>query len=192
MNSFAAAAAIATAVAIGLVTAGCDSETGATDGRADSQSTEHPAIAAGAHVARCHQAMIGNLRISEAEWHRRSIGAGRFGLARIPNALRLARPADDLLAPKYRDVLVTKIPATVRGPGPVTVSVPAAERERVGLLYGSLRGYRVPFARITFVPCDGYVGTSWPGGLALRDRDPVTLLVTAADGDRIWRLRLAS
>ena len=181
--------------AAALVFAGCESDTQVTDQRAEAQeragAAERPQpIASGSHVARCKQAMIGNQRSSLAEWRREGNEAGRFALLEIPGLLRSAHPAGTLLGPRYREVLVTKVPASVRGSAPVTVSVPAGARDEVGLLYGSLRGYRRPFARITFMPCDGYVGTAWSGGLALRARRPVTLFVTTADGDRVWRLRV--
>ena len=72
----------------------------------------------------------------------------------------------------------------------MTLSVPVAARDRAGLLYGSLNGYRAPFAQVTFMPCRDRTGTSWPGGLALRTRQPVTLGVTTAGGERAWWLRV--
>jgi hypothetical protein len=84
------------------------------------------------------------------------------------------------------------IPATVLRGGIVTLSVAAEDRDDVGLLYGSLRGYEQPLASVTFEPCPGGGGTSWPGGIALSDRGPVTLLVNAAGSNRLWRLRVGA
>ena len=143
-------------------------------------------IGVGEHVARCPQAMLGNMRIQR----RRYSVAGRMALLESPDALKFARPAGGQLAPRFRDVLLTKIPATVLGTEPVTLSVPPLIRHRAGLLYGSLNGYQHPFSEVTFVPCPGRVGTSWPGGLALLAPEPVTLRVLTAGGDRRWWLRV--
>lgn len=164
-------------VAIATVVAGCDTETQVTEQRADARSRSTQPIAVGTHVARCEAAMIGNMRISDAEWRREYNSAGRFGLLERAEAFKFAQPAGAQLVPRFRDVLVTKIPATVRGSGRVTVSIPSGDRSQAGLLYGSLRGYARPYAQIRFIPCEGYAGTSWPGGLALRARRPVTILV---------------
>jgi hypothetical protein len=143
-------------------------------------------IAVGTHVARCDQAMIGNMHIKR----RRYNAAGPLALLESPNALRLAHPAGSQLAPQFKDVLLTKIPATVLGTGPVTLSVPLLVRHRVGLLYGSLSGYRAPFSEVTFMPCPDHVGTSWPGGLALLEAEPVVLRVSTEGGDRVWWVRV--
>ena len=149
-------------------------------------------VATGTHVARCQQAMLGDMRIGGAELQRRYNAAGRFALLEHPNALGFAQPAAGQLAPRFRRVLLTKIPATVLGTAPVKLTVPVAARDRAGLLYGSLSGYRAPFAQVTFKPCRDRVGTSWPGGLALRTRQPVTLSVSTVGDERSWLLRVGS
>ena len=147
-------------------------------------------VASGGHVARCRTAMLGNMRISAARLRRDYNAAGRFALLESPSALRYAHSAGGQLAPRFRDILLTKIPAIVLGTEPVTLEVPVGTRGRAGLLYGSLSGYEAPYATVTFVPCRDRVGTSWPGGLALRSRQPVTLRVSTAGGERVWWLRV--
>ena len=169
--------------AVAVLAVGCDTGTQVTKPRADARTPASQPIAIGTHVARCESAMIGNMRISDAEWRRDYNSAGRFALLEHRKTFKFAQPAGGQLAPAFRDVLITKIPATVRGSGAVTVSIPAGDRSQAGsrsqagLLYGSLGGYTRPYAQIRFVPCEGYAGTSWPGGLALRARRPVTILV---------------
>ena len=192
MRSILGRTAIAIAALTAMFAAGCDTDTQVTGQRAEAHSRATESIAFGTNVARCRHAMIGNMRIGGSDWRRQFIRAGRFGLLQNAAAFRYAQPAGGVLAPRFRDVLITKIPATVLGTGPVTLSVPLSARDEVGLLYGSLRSYQRPFARVTFVPCAGHEGTSWPGGLALRSRKPVTLFVTTAAADRVWRLTVGA
>jgi len=147
-------------------------------------------VATGTQIARCRHAMLGDTRIGAANLRRHYNAAGRFALLEHPDALKFAQPAAGQLAPRFRSVLLTKIPATVLGTAPVTLTVPVAARDRAGLVYGSLSGYRAPFAEVTFMPCRDRAGTSWPGGLALRTRRPVTLSVSTAGGERTWWLRV--
>ena len=149
-------------------------------------------VANGSHVARCRTAMLGNMRISQARLGREYNAVGRFALLESPEAFAHAQPAGGLLESRFQDVLLTKIPATVLGTGPVTLTVPVGSRGRAGLLYGSLSGYREPYSKVTFIPCRHRAGTSWPGGIALLSRRPVSLRVTTAGGDRIWWLRVGA
>ena len=123
-------------------------------------------------VARCHKAIIGP---GPDNWRERSIVAGRFGLAK--GNLGMATPVDG--------VLTAKRMALVAGRKKLILRVPAAERDRVRLNYGTLRNIH-PFTagavQITFAPCQDKRRTVWPGGLMLKDRKPVTLEVVSDGG----------
>ena len=100
-------------------------------------------------------------------WRQDASSVGPFGLTGSGRDFSRGRIDPDGL---YR----TKTPAVVEGVRPVTLSVPAAERDRLGIL--TVAGDR-EYARVTFVPCEDRPRTIWPAGLALRDRDPATLIV---------------
>ena len=163
--------------------AGCGNGTEVTGERADARTLEAKIVASGSAVASCEEAMLGSTRIGGINAARTFVRAGRFGLLLNEKAFDHAQPAGAVLAPGYRDLLITKTPATVVGLDPITVSIPPSARDEAGLLYGSLRSYEHSYAQITFEPCPGQNGTSWPGGLGIRTRDPVTLLVT--DGTQV-------
>jgi hypothetical protein len=97
-------------------------------------------------------------------------------------AVNRAQPVGAILPAGFEDLLITIASASVIGHDPVTVSIPAGARDEAGLLYGSARGYEHPAARVTFEPCPTQNGTSWPGGIVLTSRNPVTLLVSDPDG----------
>ena len=90
-----------------------------------------------------------------------------------------------VFTPDFRDLkryrhrlLRNKAPIAVTGDVPVTVTVPKRARHRVALSYGGVGGRHAEFE---FQPCAHKRRTVWAGGLLLRDRAPVTLLVTVGD-----------
>lgn len=141
-------------------------------------------------VASCEYASPGNVKIGGGRVARHLVRAGNFGMLRGPGTFRAARPVGAILDPQFQDRLLITIAATVLGTDPVTVSVPPEDRDSVGLLYGSSRGYTEPLASVDFEPCPDQAGTSWPGGLVVADRGPVTLLVEEDGSDDVRRLVL--
>jgi hypothetical protein len=141
-------------------------------------------------VASCDYASPGEVKVGGGRVARHLVRVGNFGLLRGPGTFRAARPVGAILDPQYKDRLIITIAATVLGTDPVTVSVPPEDRGEVGLLYGSSRGYTEPLASVDFEPCPGQNGTSWPGGLVVADRGPVTLLVEEDGSDDVRRLVL--
>jgi hypothetical protein len=131
-------------------------------------------------VAPCDRAIIGH---GPADWRGESTVAGPVGVRRHP--LSAMSPT--------RNGFVTKMPLLVEGRAPetVTVSVPPGLRGRVFLYYGAPstfaqdRGY----AEIEFQPCDNKPRTIWPGGIRVKGKGPVRLLVSA-EGQRAVSLRL--
>jgi streptogramin lyase len=124
----------------------------------------------------CHAVFAGS---GEPGWRRQATAAGPFGFSgagreflRIPH-----RERDGLFH--------TKMPALVEGHRSVELSVPTAERDRVGI---EVVAARHPVDRVIFTPCEDKPRTIWAAGLALRDRAPVTLV--ARVGARVLRLRL--
>jgi hypothetical protein len=89
-----------------------------------------------------------------------------------------------------RNGLVTKMPLLVEGRAPevVTVSVPPALRDRVFLYYGRVMGRNGQptfsfadargYGETQFQLCGNKPRTIWPGGIRVKGRAPVHLLVT--------------
>jgi hypothetical protein len=131
-----------------------------------------------ANVATCEKAMIGH---GPADWRSESVVAGPVGVRRHP--LTQMSPS--------RNGLTTKMPILVEGRAPetITISVPPALRKRVFLYYGRLigrdgkpttlfteaRGY----SETKFQLCGDKPRTVWPGGIRVKGRGPVHLLVEA-------------
>lgn len=127
-----------------------------------------PLRASGAVVARCDLSMRGE-GIPSRQSPTKAVGD--FGIFEFsPEHRELRRFGNSLL----RD----KAPVGIRGDVPVTVSVPELMRHRVALSYG--RSGR--FAEVRFEPCSHKARTAWPGGLTLRDRQPVKLMVAIGEG----------
>jgi pimeloyl-ACP methyl ester carboxylesterase len=145
-----------------------------SDGRGETASAAPPAQ----FVARCDKAIIGPGR---PNWRKRSIVAGRFGLAR----------GDFGTAQVVNGILVAKRMALVAGREKVVLRVPAAERSRVRLNYGLLRNldsFGDGPVQITFAPCPDKPRTVWPGGLMLQDRRPVKLEVVGGGKTTVIRV----
>lgn len=126
-----------------------------------------PLKAAGSMIADCERAALGpGLR----DWRRRSTSVRRrFGLlGPFRDFGRLNRYRNNLLR--------AKIPAVVQGHQPVLLRVPIHQRHRVALGYSGGRP-NGRYAQVEFRPCEYKPRTWWPGGLLLRDRQPITLLV---------------
>jgi hypothetical protein len=141
-----------------------------------------------ANVAACDQAMLGH---GEADWRSESRAAGPVGVPALP----LSQMSQS------RQGLTAKMPILVEGRAPerVTVSVPPALRKRVFLYYGRVigrdgkpttlfteaRGY----SETEFELCANKPRTIWPGGVRVKGRAPVYLLVEV-EGAEPLRLRL--
>ena len=152
-----------------------------------------PAIGANpaAQIASCHPGPVtdGN---GGPGWRRTSLVAGPVGVARDP--LRFASP----YGKRRPHQLVTKMPMLVDGHESVRVSVPRALRNRVFLYYGFHPGprggrsasfYDYPGdPAVVFRPCLSKPRTVWPGGIRMKGRRPVRLVVGA--GEHRFTLRL--
>jgi hypothetical protein len=141
-----------------------------------------PASGAGpeSNVADCSKAMLGR---GPAGWRGEAAVAGPVAVLKVGLAHMTRSAGGDFVA---------KLPLSVEGTDPVTVSVPYRLRERVFLYYGRVigrdgkpttsffdaRGY----GETEFRPCPGKPRTIWPGGLRIRGTAPVRLLVYR-DGD---------
>jgi hypothetical protein len=140
------------------------------------------------NVAACEKAMIGH---GPSNWRGEAVSAGPAGVFRHPLS-RMSRTANgDLTA---------KMPLLVEGQAPVTVSVPPGLRQRVFLYYGRIldhegnpttsfagaRGY----GETEFQPCADKPRTIWPGGVRVKGREAVRLLVTVAGREDPIPLRL--
>jgi pimeloyl-ACP methyl ester carboxylesterase len=131
-------------------------------------------------TARCGTAIIGP---GKPNWRRFSAVVGPFGLS---------GPGRDFSkATRIGSALVTKIFALVEGHKPVILRVPATEQGQVGLIYGSIHFVRAvgqAARQVTFEPCPQKPRTAWPGGLALTNRQRITLDVVV--GGSVKKLRI--
>ncbi|HEY8083111.1 MAG TPA: hypothetical protein VIE64_06080 [Solirubrobacterales bacterium] len=135
-----------------------------------------PPVGVGAASVTCNSVHFAGS--GTADWRRQSAHIGPFGLGGPSHG---GHPGPDFQRGGFnRDGLLRiKTPTLVEGQRRVELSVPAGERERVGILtVDPKRGY----ARVTFVPCADRQRTIWAGGLVLRDRAPVRLAVRVGDG----------
>jgi hypothetical protein len=143
---------------------------------------------ADSNVAPCEEAIIGS---GSADWRSEALAAGPVGVQRRPLSQMSPTPQG----------LITKMPILIEGRAPetVTVSVPKTLRDRVFLYYGRVigrdgkpttliaqaRGY----GETEFELCADKPRTLWPGGVRVKGRGPVHLLVEI-EGRRPIRLRL--
>ena len=166
------------AVAAALLVPGCG----------DSSSDD---LASGSATAECAEARPGAARLgTSTRVGREFLRAGNFGMLRGPGTFSTAQPAGTVLGKEFSEVLIASISATVVGTDSATVEIPEDERDNVGLLFGSVRGYEQPLAKVTFESCPGQEGTSWPGGFAIKKQGPFTLLVTPEGSDEALTLEV--
>jgi hypothetical protein len=142
------------------------------------------APAAGAQEATCEigPVMIGS---GSADWRRTSLDAGPLGVVEHPLS-RMSRTRNGQF--------VAKMPALIEGHSPVTLSVPQRLRHRVFIYYGFHQGpdghrstgLNAPgFSEVVFQPCTDKPRTIWPGGIRVKGRKPVRLLVQPEGGEPI-------
>jgi hypothetical protein len=96
--------------------------------------------------------------------------------------------------------LINKMPVLVEGGKPVLLSVPPRDSDRVFLYYGRLRdregrptttiGRARGFSEVRFEPCADKPRTVWPGGIRVRGRRAVRLLVSVEGRAAAIPLRL--
>jgi hypothetical protein len=126
------------------------------------------------NVASCHNVLVGH---ADAGWRSESSAAGPVGVSRWPLRQMSTMANGDLVA---------AAPLLVEGHAAVTVKVPEALRERVFLYYGRGPGEKTisfadsqGFGSIEFRPCEDRPRTIWPGGIRVRGRGSVHLIVEA-------------
>ncbi|HEY2479226.1 MAG TPA: hypothetical protein VGI17_10905 [Solirubrobacterales bacterium] len=126
------------------------------------------------NVAGCgDNVLIGH---GKPDWRTQSSVAGPVGMPKRPLRQMSTMANGDL---------VTKAGILVEGPEPATVKVPAALRDRVFLYYGRAGRQSISFANsngfasVEFRPCEDRPRTIWPGGLRVRGRGSVHLVVEA-------------
>jgi hypothetical protein len=136
-----------------------------------------PKLAVGSKVRDCDVTFIGP---GPTDWRKHSLWIGPFGLAGRGSAPDFDESAHD------GGLLSLKTPTIVAGHRAVTISIPEAQRRRVGIL--GVHPHPA-YASVTYVPCDDKPRTVFAAGFLLRDRRPVTLLVQVGDGP-VRRLRM--
>src|ERR1700761_6661332 len=127
------------------------------------------------NVAGCNDnVLIGH---GKASWRSESNSAGPVGLPKWPLRQMSAMKNGDLVA---------KAGVLVEGTAPVLVKVPESLRERVFLYYGRGPNHRsISFAEsngfneVEFRPCEDRPRTIWPGGLRVKGKGSVHLVVEA-------------
>jgi hypothetical protein len=103
-------------------------------------------------------------------------------------------PLRQMTALKNGD-LVTKAGVLVEGSAPVLVKVPESLRERVFLYYGRGPNHRsISFAEsngfneVEFQPCEDRPRTIWPGGLRVKGKGTVHLMVETEGKTAVLKL----
>jgi hypothetical protein len=146
-----------------VVLASCGAGSGST-----STAGAGTMVAIGSKVRDCDITFDGP---GPADWRRRSLWIGPFGLA--------GRSGPDFHVGVFEDGFLTvKTPTMVAGHRTVRISVPNGERRRAGIL--GVDPHRA-YASVTYVPCDDRPRTVFAAGFLLRDRRPVTILVKVGD-----------
>jgi hypothetical protein len=119
-------------------------------------------------------------------WRSESNVAGPVGVPRWP--LRQ-------MAALKNGSLVTKAGVLVEGTAPVLVKVPETLRERVFLYYGRGPNHRSVsfaesngFSEVEFRPCEDRPRTIWPGGLRVKGKGSVHLVVEAEGKTSVLKL----
>lgn len=143
-----------------LLIAGC---------RADSGPRAAAKIAVGSKVRNCDIVFDGP---GPPDWRKHSLSVGPYGLP--------GTTGPDFDASSERGGLLTvKTPTIVAGHRPVTISVPAEERARVGILGVHPRP---AFASVTYVPCKDKPRTVFAAGFLMRSKKPVDIGVQVGEG----------
>lgn len=127
-------------------------------------------------VADCDGPMIAGS--GPGDWRRRSIVAGPLSVFRRPLSQ---------MSETNNGQLIAKMPVIVSRGRPVTLIVPPRLRPRVFLYYGryldrsgkptTLIGRSRGFSEVIFEPCDYKPRTPWPGGIRVKGRRAVRLIV---------------
>jgi hypothetical protein len=151
----------------------------------DSKSADHATIAQGSVTAGCSSAMVG---AGSNDWRPHATALGRFGVYGSGRDFRTAQKTRVSLFRGLQQrqvsgpILLTKTPLLVEGKNPVEVSIAPNDRARAGLVVPPFGFRGGPYAEVRFVPCRDQPRTWWPAGWALRNPDPVTVVVHQANG----------
>jgi hypothetical protein len=135
------------------------------------------------NVASCSGGFAGH---ADADWRSESNVAGPVGVGKWPLRQMSTMAIGDLVA---------KAPLLVEGQSAVMVKVPEALRERVFLYYGRGPSEKTisfadsqGFGSIEFRPCEDRPRTIWPGGIRVRGKGSVHLVVEAEGHSTALRL----
>jgi hypothetical protein len=136
------------------------------------------------NVASCNDnVLVGH---GKAGWRSESSSAGPVGVRKWPLRKMAVMKNGDL---------VTKAGILVEGTAPVLLKVPESLRERVFLYYGRGPDNRsISFAEsngfneVEFQPCEDRPRTIWPGGLRVKGKGSVHLVVEAEGKTSVLKL----
>lgn len=136
-------------------------------------------------TATCEQGPVTN-GSGPTDWRQKSVVAGPLSVFRRP-----LRQMSEMNSGQ----LIAKMPVLTARGADVKLSVPMRLRHRVFLYYGRIQdrngnpttqiGRANGFSEIAFKPCDDRPRTAWPGGIRVKGRKPVRLLVQAEEGELI-------
>ncbi|HJZ34886.1 MAG TPA: hypothetical protein VJ204_01335 [Solirubrobacterales bacterium] len=136
------------------------------------------------NVASCKDNVL--IDHGKAGWRSEMSSAGPVGVPKWPLRQMAAMKNGDLVA---------KAGVLVEGSAPVLVKVPESLRERVFLYYGRGPNHRsISFAEsngfneVEFQPCEDRPRTIWPGGLRVKGKGSVHLMVEAVGKTAVLNL----
>jgi len=161
----------------GVVTLGVLAWAGPAGSASDPDPGSESRAAGSGAVATCETDVIGP---GPADWRRSMKHAGPLAVRKKPLQTGVSKAGINRF--------VTKLPLLVVGHDPVTLSAPPDMKRRVELDYD--RDYVRPARSVTFMPCADKPRTYWGGGIRIRGRRPVRLLVNVAGQTPTWVLRL--
>ena len=118
-------------------------------------------------------------------WQKEATSINGFGFFGNGRDFKKAHRTNPGGSDKTPSPFVTKVPVVLEGNREVTVWVPEAGRERIGMVYGTRMMIEAgDFSRLDaaatalrFIPCSDRSRTSWPGGFIMMTRQPVMVHV---------------
>jgi hypothetical protein len=155
-----------TLIGLALTVGACGA---ASDGGSTGEPSATPARAVG-HGSKTRDCDVVFIGPGPADWRKDTDWVGSFGISRRS----FSQGAYETDGSLYR----IKTPMVVEGHRQVTISVPGAERDRLGILGVHSKP---SYASITLVPCPEKPRTVFAAGFELRDKQPFTLRVEIGD-----------
>ena len=166
----------------------------ACDPGSDAAVSKHRTeIPENAEEVTCKEAMYSR---QPSGWQKEATSVDGFGFFGKGRDFKKAHRTNPAGSDKTPSPFVTKVPIVLEGNREVTIWVPEAERERIGMVYGTRMMIEAgDFSRLSatetslrLIPCSNRSRTSWPGGFVMTTRQPVTVHVAFEGAEESYEL----